>query len=148
MRFKSFTYVLLPLSIVALLLQLSIIPFAIIPIMLIAASIFAVLYQGLRQYYGGQEDRTEKSLNEHEDEAQQNIVNYGSLLEAAQQQTLKITPDMLSSLKIIGIYNEGGEISPDEIKKAYKKAALKNHPDKGGNNDRFIAVKKAYDKIF
>jgi len=109
--------------------------------------LIATVKDPLKQCYGGQENRTNKSLDEHEDEAQQNIVNYGSLLEAAQQQVLKITPDMLSSLKIIGIYNEGGEISPDEIKKAYKKAALKNHPDKGGNNDRFIAVKQAYDKI-
>ena len=152
MRFKSFTYVLLPLSIVALLLQLSIIPFAIIPLIAAAAVaavgvLIATVKDPLKQCYGGQENRTNKSLDEHEDEAQQNIVNYGSLLEAAQQQVLKITPDMLSSLKIIGIYNEGGEISPDEIKKAYKKAALKNHPDKGGNNDRFIAVKQAYDKI-
>ena len=51
------------------------------------------------------------------------------------------------TLTVIGISKLEGEISPDEIKKAYKTAALKNHPDKGGNNDRFIAVKQAYDKI-
>ena len=44
MRFKSFTYVLLPLSIVALLLQFSIIPFAITPIMLTAALILTGLF--------------------------------------------------------------------------------------------------------
>ena len=155
MRFKSFTYVLLPLSIVALLLQLSIIPFAIIPLIAAAAAaavaavgvLIATVKDPLKQCYGGQENRTNKGLDEHEDDAQKNLANYGSMLEAAQQKTLKITPDMLSSLTVIGISQLEGEISPDEIKKAYKKAALKNHPDKGGNNDRFIAVKQAYDKI-
>jgi hypothetical protein len=109
--------------------------------------LIATVKDPLKQCYGGQEDRTNKGLDEHEDEAQQNLANYGSMLEAAQQITLKITPDMLSSLTVIGISKLEGEISPDEIKKAYKTAALKNHPDKGGNNESFIAVKKAYDKI-
>jgi len=35
----------------------------------------------------------------------------------------------------------------DEIKKQYYKLSLKYHPDKGGNNDKFIELKDAYDKL-
>ena len=34
--------------------------------------------------------------------------------------------------------------SPEEIKRAYKRAALRWHPDKGGNAERFKAVAAAY----
>lgn len=33
----------------------------------------------------------------------------------------------------------------DQIKAAFKKMSKKTHPDKGGNPDDFIEVKKAYD---
>jgi len=35
--------------------------------------------------------------------------------------------------------------SPDEIKKAYRKAAVKNHPDKGGDPEKFKEIQKAFD---
>jgi len=35
----------------------------------------------------------------------------------------------------------------DEIKKQYYKLSLKYHPDKGGDNDKFIKLKNAYDKL-
>ncbi len=35
----------------------------------------------------------------------------------------------------------------DEIKKQYYKLSLKYHPDKGGDNDKFIQLKNAYDKL-
>lgn len=34
-----------------------------------------------------------------------------------------------------------------EIKKQYYKLSLKYHPDKGGDNDKFIELKDAYDKL-
>jgi DnaJ family protein A protein 2 len=34
--------------------------------------------------------------------------------------------------------------SPDEIKKAYHKSALKNHPDKGGDTEQFKKIQEAY----
>jgi DnaJ-class molecular chaperone len=37
--------------------------------------------------------------------------------------------------------------SPDEIKKAYKKAAMKHHPDRGGNEAMFKQVSEAYDVL-
>lgn len=32
-----------------------------------------------------------------------------------------------------------------QLKKAYKLAALKNHPDSGGSHESFLEIKKCYD---
>jgi len=37
------------------------------------------------------------------------------------------------------------EATPEELSSAYRKKALKLHPDKGGNEDEFKAMKSAYD---
>lgn len=37
--------------------------------------------------------------------------------------------------------------SADEIKKAYRKAAIKNHPDKGGDPEKFKDIAQAYDVL-
>ena len=45
-------------------------------------------------------------------------------------------------------YNELGvskNASQDEIKKAYRKLALKNHPDKGGDEEKFKTITSAYE---
>lgn len=39
------------------------------------------------------------------------------------------------------------DASPDDIKKAYKKRALKLHPDKGGDPGQFHQMKRAYDVL-
>lgn len=36
----------------------------------------------------------------------------------------------------------------DELKKAYRKAAFENHPDKGGNAETMAAINNEYDKVF
>lgn len=46
--------------------------------------------------------------------------------------------------KILGI-NE--KASQDEIKKAYKKLAMKNHPDRGGDTKKFQEISQAYDTL-
>tara|TARA_R100000808_G_C2140463_1_gene148288 strand:- start:277 stop:924 length:648 start_codon:yes stop_codon:yes gene_type:complete len=48
---------------------------------------------------------------------------------------------MSDPYKVLGL-NPGA--SKDEIKKAYRKLALENHPDHGGNEDRFKQINEAY----
>ena len=45
---------------------------------------------------------------------------------------------------ILGIARNASTV---EIKKAYKKASMKHHPDRGGNSDDFIKVQQAYDTL-
>ena len=37
--------------------------------------------------------------------------------------------------------------STGEIRKAYKRASMQHHPDRGGNSDEFIKVQQAYDTL-
>lgn len=48
-----------------------------------------------------------------------------------------------SCLEVLGIQEEIA-LTPEALKVAYKKAALKAHPDKGGNDQLFEAVTRAY----
>ena len=46
--------------------------------------------------------------------------------------------------KILGVTRDASEA---EIKKAYKKLALKHHPDKGGDHATFAGINEAYDTL-
>ena len=48
-------------------------------------------------------------------------------------------------LKTLGL-PEGG-VTLKQLKSAFRKKAIETHPDKGGNTEDFIEVKKAYDAI-
>ena len=37
--------------------------------------------------------------------------------------------------------------SPDDIKRAYRRLASQNHPDKGGDTQRFQEIQAAYDTL-
>ena len=45
------------------------------------------------------------------------------------------------------LLNVDPDASPEDLKKAYKKAALRAHPDKGGTKEQFQAVADAYDVL-
>lgn len=49
---------------------------------------------------------------------------------------------MMDPYKTLGLDNTATQ---DEIKKAYRKAAIKTHPDKGGDPEQFKKVQGAYD---
>jgi len=49
----------------------------------------------------------------------------------------------LEALKILGL-NEVENLSPEDIKKAYRILAVKHHPDKGGNPEKFKELVFAY----
>ncbi|CAL0318524.1 unnamed protein product [Lupinus luteus] len=46
--------------------------------------------------------------------------------------------------KINTILGVSKSASPDDLKRAYKKAAIKNHPDKGGDPEKFKELAHAY----
>ena len=51
---------------------------------------------------------------------------------------------MVDYYNILGVSKTA---SSDEIKTAYKKLALKNHPDRGGNKDQFQKIQEAYEVL-
>ncbi len=46
------------------------------------------------------------------------------------------------------ILNVSKNSTAEEIKKAYKKLAVKHHPDKGGNTDYFNKIYEAYQVLY
>ena len=81
-------------------------------------------------------------------QTQNHIVNYTEAPRPAWQQITE-TPKQKavnyfsSCLEVLGIQEEIA-LTPEALKQAYKKAALKAHPDKGGNDQLFEAVTRAY----
>ena len=51
---------------------------------------------------------------------------------------------MNNPYKILGVSRDASE---EEIKKAYKKLAMKHHPDRGGDEAKFKEISEAYERI-
>ena len=50
----------------------------------------------------------------------------------------------IEAQQILGVSNKD---SPEEIKKKYRKLAMINHPDKGGNHENFIKISHAFEVL-
>ncbi|KAJ7962067.1 DnaJ protein [Quillaja saponaria] len=56
-------------------------------------------------------------------------------------------PRKSDNTKYYEILGVSKSTSQDELKKAYKKAAMKNHPDKGGDPEKFKELAQAYEVL-
>ncbi|XP_028798873.1 chaperone protein dnaJ A6 [Neltuma alba] len=56
-------------------------------------------------------------------------------------------PPRSDNTKYYEILGVSKSASQDELKKAYKKAAIKNHPDKGGDPEKFKELAQAYEVL-
>jgi DnaJ-class molecular chaperone len=65
------------------------------------------------------------------------------LISAAVHAARHYTPSS-TPYKVLGVSESA---TADEIKKAYRKAALKHHPDKGGDEEKFKEISKAYETL-
>lgn len=87
-------------------------------------------------------------VRQNSQNSQNQVVNYTETTIPAWQQITE-TPKQKavnyfsSCLEVLGIQEEVA-LTPETLKIAYKKAALKAHPDKGGNDQLFEAVTRAY----
>ena len=45
----------------------------------------------------------------------------------------------------LGVADVGGDVSLVELKQAFRQRALQTHPDRGGDADAFMKLKRAYD---
>ncbi|CAN4123255.1 unnamed protein product [Withania somnifera] len=57
------------------------------------------------------------------------------------------TPKKSDNTKYYEILGVANSASQDDLKKAYRKAAIKNHPDKGGDPEKFKEIAQAYEVL-
>ncbi|KAK2370151.1 chaperone protein dnaJ A6, chloroplastic [Trifolium repens] len=55
-------------------------------------------------------------------------------------------PKKSDNTKYYEILGVSKSASPDDLKNAYKKAAIKNHPDMGGDPEKFKELAQAYEE--
>lgn len=50
----------------------------------------------------------------------------------------------VADMEYYDLFGVRADVTELELKKAYRKAAIKNHPDKGGDEEKFKAIGEAY----
>lgn len=59
----------------------------------------------------------------------------------------RAAPKKTNNTKYYEVLNVPKSAGPNELKKAYRIAALKNHPDKGGDPEKFKELTQAYEVL-
>jgi curved DNA-binding protein CbpA len=72
---------------------------------------------------------------------QEPVMNHYQVVTQTSKQ--KVVSYFASCLEVLGIQEEVA-LTEDILKKAYKKIAIKAHPDKGGSEEHFEAITRAY----
>ena len=70
------------------------------------------------------------------------LINYRAILYSA-----FYTMDFDIKKNYYEILGVSEDASPEDIKKAFKKAAIKHHPDRGGDKKKFQEMNEAYQVI-
>lgn len=90
-----------------------------------------------------EKERWQKIMDDHQaawnDEFERRKAAYSAWLSAL----LRINTKPISSFETL---NLNADATAEDVKKAYKELALKHHPDKGGNQQRFIEITEAKNK--
>lgn len=82
--------------------------------------------------------KTTTALTHYEEKAP--VTGWKQIMQTPKQ---KVVSYFSSCLEVLGIQEEVA-ITEETLKKAYKKSALRAHPDKGGTEEEFEAITRAY----
>lgn len=98
----------------------------------------------LTGHHGSQRSQHNPYMNQHSSQ----ISTYEEPVEPAWQQIIaspqhKAMSYFSSCLSVLGI-NEDESLTEERLKQAYKRTAVRVHPDKGGSEQEFEAVTRAY----
>jgi len=89
-------------------------------------------------------DRYEEARKNEQKNIKVNYQRYKYAFDDSHLQTTGTNIKRSNSMEILQIEPP---ITERDLKKAYKRMALKTHPDKCGNNDDFIKVNDAYNEL-
>lgn len=91
--------------------------------------------------------KARESLSANELEVQNDQLSRYLLDLSWQKDALKAMLEHLQNHEAYAILGVAPEISDADLTKAYKAAAMRLHPDKGGNAEQFKAARAAYERI-
>ena len=107
----------------------------------------------MRKSKKNKRNKYKKTINYHNEESA--FLNYTPQFREKASKDNNIIDDNDNAAPFINISNSNKNVrneeedlaSQDEIRKAYKKLILINHPDKGGNAEKFNKIHEAYEML-